>query len=115
MTKEIEKMLRNLPIQPVINIIPSEKMKSIQRCQNVIDKYLYSAEDEQNGDVNPNHKVLFDMRWESKYLTAILAFGNAATFLEINMLLNQSLKFFEYHEFIAEIDLRNNPFMILDS
>jgi hypothetical protein len=55
------------------------------------------------------------MRWESKYLTAILAFGNAATFLEINMLLNQSLKFFEYHEFIAEIDLRNNPFMILDS
>jgi hypothetical protein len=31
------------------------------------------------------------------------------------MLLNQSLKFFEYHEFIAEIDLKHNPFMILDS
>ena len=55
------------------------------------------------------------MRWEPKYLTAILAFGCAVTYLEIQMLQNQSLKFFEYFEFDSHTDLKNNPFMILDA
>ena len=55
------------------------------------------------------------MRWDPNYLTAILAFGNAVTFLEIQMLQNQSLKFFEYLEFDAATDLKNNPFMIMDA
>ena len=37
------------------------------------------------------------------------------TFLETQMLQNQSLKFFEYFEFDSRIDLKNNPFMILDA
>ena len=55
------------------------------------------------------------MRWQSEYLTAILAFGNAVTFLEIQMLQNQSLKFFEYQKFDTNIDLKNNPYMIIDT
>lgn len=31
------------------------------------------------------------------------------------MLQNQSLKFFEYQEFDPDVDLRNNPYMILDN
>ena len=44
--KELEQILKNLPMQPVLNLIPADKAKSIQRCQNAIDKYLYNAEDE---------------------------------------------------------------------
>ena len=113
--KDIECMLKNLPMAPVCNVIPPDKSKSIQRCQSAIDKYLYSADDEQTGEINPQHKVLFSMRWDPNYLTAILAFGNAVTFLEIQMLQNQSLKFFEYLEFDAATDLKNNPFMIMDA
>ena len=57
--KDIEKIIKNLPMQPVINLLPPDKTLSIQRCQNAIDKYLYSAEDEQTGEMNPNHKVIF--------------------------------------------------------
>ena len=55
------------------------------------------------------------MRWEAKNLTAILAFGNAVTFLELNMMMDQTIKFFEYFKFDADTDLKSNPFMIMDS
>ena len=82
-TKEMESMLKNLPLQPVINQIPPEKIKSIQRCQNAIDKYLYNAEDEQKGERSSQYEWIFEIRWDAAYLTAILAFGNAVTFLEM--------------------------------
>ena len=81
-SREIEKMLKNLPVQPVINTIPPERIKSVHRCQNAIDKYLYSAEDEQKGEMNKQHKHIFDIRWKSEYLTSVLAFGNMVMFLE---------------------------------
>lgn len=55
------------------------------------------------------------MRWNAKFMTAILAFGNAVSFLEIQMLEKQSLKFFEYFEFDAASDLKSVPYMVLDS
>lgn len=72
-----------MPITPVLNFIPSDKVKSINKIQNDIDKYLYNAEDEQAGEVNDQHKTLFRMRWKAEFMTAILAFGNAVAFLEI--------------------------------
>ena len=50
--KSLERMLKSMPIQPVINYLPQDKIKSIQKCQNDIDKYLYDKHDEQEGDVN---------------------------------------------------------------
>jgi len=69
---------------------------SIQRCQNAIDKYLYNTDDEQTGEINKLHECLFNMRWDAKYFTAILAFGNAVTFLESHLMQNHTLKFFDY-------------------
>lgn len=113
--KSLEKMLKSMPIQPVINYLPQDKIKSIQKCQNDIDKYLYDKHDEQEGDVNEQHRVIFRMRWESEYLQAILAFGSAIAFLEIQMLESVSIKFFEYHEFDLANNLDKNPYMVMDS
>jgi len=49
MNKDVEVNLSRLPTSPVMNVIPFEKVKTIHRCQNSIDKYLYNAEDEQEG------------------------------------------------------------------
>lgn len=113
--KDLEKMIKSQPIQPVINVIPTDKVKSIQRCQNSIDKYLYNAEDEQKGETCPQHTIIFDMRWQEKYFTAIRAFGLSFSFLEISMLQNTSIKFFEYQEFKTHLNLKAADFMIMDS
>ena len=65
--------------------------------------------------MNPNHKVIFQMRWNPEYMQAIMTFGVVVSFLENQMLQNQSLKFFEYSQFNAEVDLKHNPFMIVDA
>ena len=71
---------------PMITIIQPEKVKSIQRCQNSIDKYLYSAEDEQKGETNPAHKLIFEIRWKEEFFAGILAFGHCVTLLETSLL-----------------------------
>ena len=55
------------------------------------------------------------MRWKPVYLSAILAFGTAMAFLEIQMLEKVSIKFFEYIEFDLATNLSNNPYMVMDS
>lgn len=64
MNETLVQMIKNQAVQPLVNIIPSDRVKSIQRCQNAIDKYLYSAEDEQNGEMHQGHKLIFDIRWK---------------------------------------------------